>query len=166
MMAVDLEDKRARDRERKRLYREQNAERVRENARLYYKKNADEIKAKAKAKRAQNPESSRRAVKKWQEQNPEKHRRSYKNWHLKKKYGVTIEQYEAMLLQQGGVCAICKKPPVEGVCLSVDHNHQTGEVRGLLHSSCNLGIGNFEEDPQLMRNAADYIEAWQKGGKK
>lgn len=75
-------------------------------------------------------------------------------------YGITIEQHDAMLVAQGGVCAICKGPPVGiGNRLHVDHDHATGVVRGLLCSNCNTSLGKMNDDPERLRAAAAYLEA-------
>jgi hypothetical protein len=65
---------------------------------------------------------------------------------LKKKYGITDDDYDTLLASQGGRCAICSKTIGEnGRLLAVDHNHITGMVRGLLCRACNLGIGQMEK---------------------
>jgi hypothetical protein len=88
-----------------------------------------------------------------------------KNIDLKKHYGITLEQYNAMLAAQGGVCAICggvndMKDHRSGKLrnLSVDHCHSKGHVRKLLCQYCNQGLGNFRDDPKLLRKAAAYLE--------
>lgn len=82
-------------------------------------------------------------------------RKSY----LKRTYGLTLEQYDAMLASQDGVCAICGKPPSNAFVLHVDHDHVTGAIRGLLHFTCNNLLGDAEDDPVVLRNAASYVEA-------
>jgi hypothetical protein len=80
--------------------------------------------------------------------------------HLLKKYGLTIEQYVAMSEAQGGLYAICggePKPDDRGGILHVDHCHATGRVRGLLCASCNLVLGQIEDDPERARKLADYL---------
>jgi hypothetical protein len=75
-------------------------------------------------------------------------------------YGITHDQYDAMLVAQDGGCAICGNGGEQsrfGV-LHVDHDHETGRVRGLLCDSCNLSIGKFRDNPAMLRRAADYIE--------
>lgn len=76
---------------------------------------------------------------------------------LRRHYGLTVEQYDAMVVEQSGVCLICMKPPRSGKRLSVDHDHATGEVRGLLCHVCNQGLGYFYDDPELLRLAAAYL---------
>jgi hypothetical protein len=78
------------------------------------------------------------------EADPEKYARIAKNTHLLAKFNMTIEQYEQMFERQGGVCAICGRPPKKHA-LHVDHCHKTGKVRGLLCFSCNGALGWFEK---------------------
>ena len=86
-------------------------------------------------------------------ENPER----YREYELKKRYGITAEEYERRVLEQGGRCAICLEPPTEqGLC--VDHRHEDGTVRGLLCVKCNAGIGFFDDDPERLRQAADYLD--------
>lgn len=79
-----------------------------------------------------------------------------RNGYFIKKYGITLEQYEAMLAEQGGVCAICLKDDTLKR-LAVDHCHSLGTVRGLLCQSCNLSIGRMGDDPDQLRRAAAYL---------
>jgi hypothetical protein len=79
--------------------------------------------------------------------------------HLIKKYGVTLKDYDAMLISQGGECAICNKPESEekhGV-LHVDHCHKTGVVRGLLCNNCNQVLGRAMDNPETLCRAAEYL---------
>jgi hypothetical protein len=64
---------------------------------------------------------------------------------LQRKFGISLDEYDAMLKSQSGVCAICAKPCATGKRLAVDHNHKTGAVRGLLCSSCNIKLGWLEK---------------------
>ena len=82
-------------------------------------------------------------------------RKSY----LKRKYGMTVEQYDAMLKAQGGGCFICGRPPREDISLHVDHDHSTGRVRGILCFCCNNALADFKEDPQLLQKAITYLAA-------
>lgn len=63
-----------------------------------------------------------------------------------------------MLAEQRNVCAICKLPNVSDKAFAVDHCHKTGQVRGLLCSRCNLGLGLFQDDEETLREAARYVE--------
>jgi predicted metal-binding protein len=73
---------------------------------------------------------------------------------LKRRYGMSVEQYESMLELQQGVCAICSRRDA----VVVDHDHRTGKVRALLCQGCNSALGNFFDDPMLIRKAASYVE--------
>lgn len=113
--------------------------------------------ARRRADRAAHPERHRENDRRYYARN----KRKVQDYNLKKLYGLTIEQYEAMLVEQGGVCALCRKPPsgrANGGRLHVDHDHETGRVRRLLCYHCNNALGHFRDDPDLMRRAADYIE--------
>lgn len=81
---------------------------------------------------------------------------SYQRKHA---YGVSDEEYQALLLAQRGVCAICgtDQPGKGKRSFSVDHDHKTGAVRGLLCSACNVGIGFFQDSVELLRKAAAYV---------
>jgi hypothetical protein len=89
----------------------------------------------------------------------------YRNMDLKKKFDITVQQYDAMLASQNDVCAICKRS--DNVMdyrtgkprrLAVDHCHTSGHVRKLLCQQCNQGLGNFRDDAVLLRAAANYLE--------
>lgn len=83
-------------------------------------------------------------------------RRYRKNWELRKLYGITIEDYDRILCEQGGGCAICGKAAGNRK-LAVDHDHLTGEVRGILCLLCNTAIGKFGDDPERLILAALYL---------
>ena len=85
-------------------------------------------------------------------------KRADRNGHLLRKFGITIDDYECMLDEQGGGCAICGDPPPENGSLHVDHDHVTGEVRGLLCIKCNNAIGAFGENYELLLAAARYVD--------
>jgi hypothetical protein len=76
--------------------------------------------------------------------------------HIKRTYGITIDQYNAMLEAQGGGCWICSRPPKKRR-LCVDHNHKTGEIRGLLCHLCNRGLAYYRDNPELFQRAALYL---------
>jgi predicted nucleic acid-binding Zn ribbon protein len=73
-------------------------------------------------------------------------------------YGITIEEFEARLASQGNRCAICRTEEWSGKGPHVDHDHATGHVRGVLCHKCNLGLGKFNDDPELLRAAIRYLE--------
>lgn len=74
------------------------------------------------------------------------------------KYGITLDQYNAMLEQQGGGCAICGAATNKnGKALFVDHCHDTGKVRGILCYRCNTGLGSFKDNAVLVAKAVSYL---------
>jgi hypothetical protein len=75
-------------------------------------------------------------------------------WRLASKYGLTLEQFAAMEAEQGGCCLICKD---ESPQLVVDHDHETGRVRGLLCRECNLALGYLKDRPEAAVAAAEYL---------
>jgi len=75
-------------------------------------------------------------------------------------YGLTQADYDLMVAAQNGLCAICERRPSGRLC--VDHDHATRWLRFLLCRKCNIGFGHFDEDPRLLRRAADYAEFWQR----
>ena len=78
---------------------------------------------------------------------------------LKKRYGITTQDYNNMLARQRGKCGICARYRK----LVVDHNHRTGKLRGLLCSNCNTGFGLLEESPRILKRAIQYYKT-HKGG--
>ena len=92
-----------------------------------------------------------------------------KQWHIKnrprrldylleKRYGITREIYNNLLLKQNNKCKICNKENFKTRTLDVDHCHKTGRIRGLLCTSCNTGIGLFKENIQLLETAIQYLK--------
>lgn len=84
-------------------------------------------------------------------------------------YNLTIDEYDRMLTEQGGVCAICRKAPAaprpgrQKRSFPVDHDHATGGVRGILCFACNTGLGMFREDPKIFFAAMRYLEETKPG---
>lgn len=75
-----------------------------------------------------------------------------------KKFDITLEQYDTLFGAQSGVCAICGKPQANGWRLDVDHDHETGIVRGLLCRKCNQTLGMVDDDKGRLLEAALYLE--------
>lgn len=126
--------------------------------------------AKAARYRA-NPAPARARTQRWRVENPERYSatqaafrasggkaRADRKSHLKRKFGMTPEQYDEMLLAQGGGCGICRRSPRPDISLHVDHDHETGRIRGLLCFRCNNSLGDLEDDPALLWAALRYLE--------
>ena len=78
---------------------------------------------------------------------------------LKKAFGLTVEQYDAMLESQGHKCALCEsKSPGGRGRFVVDHCHESGRIRGLLCNLCNVGLGALSDSSKLLRKAISYLE--------
>ena len=77
--------------------------------------------------------------------------------HLRRTHGITIDDYEAMVVAQKGRCCICGRRPAQGKSFHIDHDHVTNRIRGLLCGSCNYGLGLFAESPARLQRAAAYV---------
>ena len=103
--------------------------------------------------------------KRWYAANKEKRKQYDYEWQLVYRYGITRNDFKAMLVNQKGVCAICKQPETQidkrtgnVKQLAVDHCHKTGKVRGLLCVHCNHGLGKFKDNVDLLKTAIIYLE--------
>jgi hypothetical protein len=96
--------------------------------------------------------------KRWKKFNPKKRAIQQRIDTNKKFYGLSQQQYENMIIEQDNRCAICEQKFTHDNIPYVDHDHITGEVRGLLHNKCNSMLGMANDDPKILRNAADYLE--------
>jgi hypothetical protein len=109
------------------------------------------------AKRRWNKSEEGRAyARQWHRDHPEAMRRQK----FKERYGITLEQYERLLEVQGGACAICKSKDIghsKHKHFSVDHDHVTGVVRGLLCNRCNVGLGSFKDNMDSLQAAIEYL---------
>ena len=103
------------------------------------------------------------ATQKWAAKNAEHVAAHARSKHLNNTYGISPEEYAKRLAAQNGLCAICRQPESsthwkgKRMMLHIDHDHATGEVRGLLCHSCNTGIGLLQESPALLLAAHAYL---------
>ncbi|WP_371872188.1 endonuclease VII domain-containing protein [Phytohabitans houttuyneae] len=99
------------------------------------------------------------ATRAWAEANPSQWERNQRRSYLRRKYGMTEADYDALLEAQGGLCAICGGPPGDsrGFRPHIDHCHKTGRVRGILCNLCNQGLGGLRDDPEILRSAIAYL---------
>jgi hypothetical protein len=152
----------------------ENPEKVKAAKRRWREKNRDRIAAEGKAKRAANREKLDAAKRAWEAANPElvsmqRTRRRIKrmntmvNSGLRYHYSVTLQNYNEILEIQEGVCAICGELRTTSRInrLVVDHDHESGELRGLLCHRCNCGLGYFGDNLANMRRAVAYLEQFQ-----
>ena len=124
----------------------------------YYLKNQERLVQEARDKRAKDPNKHKGYVYKWKSRNPDRER--IRNL---AQFGLTIEDYDAMYTKQGGVCAICQQPETSSrngkvYRLAVDHDHNTGKVRGLLCFKCNSAMGSFEKRGVPLEKVIQFLE--------
>jgi hypothetical protein len=131
-----------------------------ENRRLstqrWQKANPEKVKHTTAEYREKNRKSLRAKYTIWARNHPDVRRADW----LRFNYGITIDEYRAMLAIQNGRCAICKtdKPgSFKNKYFHVDHDHKTGEIRGLLCLKCNTAIWMMNDDPELLLAAVDYL---------
>ncbi len=107
--------------------------------------------------RAEHLEESRAYSRKYtardRADSPDKHR-AYNLKYRCKKLGITVEQHNALVVEQGETCAICGMHTKK---LVTDHNHKTGGVRGLLCDHCNWGLGHFKDNQAILKLAIEYL---------
>jgi hypothetical protein len=120
------------------------------------------------SRRAHCKDCGRQQVYAWRDANRARYDAVKRQHDLRKHYGISQAEYEALLAAQGGVCAICgdTDPGRGGRGLggqrryfAVDHNHTTGSVRGLLCDRCNRVLGRVDDTPDLLRRMAAYLES-------
>lgn len=131
---------------------------AREVAKQQLEARRDEINAQKRERYAADPETHRRRSNDYAKANPE----AMMDKQYQRYYGLTLAEYEAMVAERDGLCDICHRPETltqKGRVkrLSVDHDHDTGAVRGLLCSACNRALGFLGDDPERVATAAAYL---------
>ena len=91
-------------------------------------------------------------------QNPKRFARYRRAKGLRDNYGISLEKYQEIFEAQNGVCAICHRQPNPNKSLAVDHDHETGVVRGLLCDNCNLMLGLSKDSPLILEAAIRYLQ--------
>lgn len=133
-------------------WRKKNPDKVKEgNAEQYRKNRERDIKRKQKWY-AKNTERGRESGRRWARNNKEKLRAL----RIKKDYGISVEEYNSLIVGAGTLCPICRKSFGE-IPPCIDHDHSTGKIRGVICRRCNLGIGLFKESIDAFLNAVEYL---------
>lgn len=140
-----------------RKWEKENPERTKEMQRESRKRCRDRVRASNRASYRRHKEARTEYSRKMYNTNPDV-KKSKKDgdrkWRLKTKYGLTVEQFDEMLLSQKGHCALCAKPMSKPI---IEHCHKTGIIRGLVHQQCNAMIGMAQDDPEVLRSAIVYL---------
>lgn len=115
--------------------------------------------AASRARQQANPEAARIRRQRHKDKLGDVYKRREYGYHLRKKYGITVEDYDAMLKSQGGQCAICRDAKIwkQKRSLVVDHCHKTGKVRGLLCNQCNTAVGHLSDCKENAMRLFEYL---------
>ena len=142
--------------ERQKKWREAHREQVRKINRDWYRAHQAEQSERVRLDRLANPEKYRQRYRAYKD----KHAQHWRSWKLRHEYGIDIEEYDQILEVQRGVCAICHRTgsSKRRTRLVVDHDHETGKVRGLLCDGCNRALGLLKDNADVLRSAAEYVE--------
>jgi hypothetical protein len=108
--------------------------------------------------RAKMPEHLKKPRKQIMAEWNARNRDYYANYWLLSAYGITLAEYNVIFSSQSGLCKICNGEQQSGRRLSVDHDHETGRIRGLLCIKCNSFIGMAQENPDILHRAIEYLE--------
>jgi hypothetical protein len=127
-------------------------EKMRIRARELYRLNHAHRIAKQREKRAKNREAINANMRKYQRANRDK----FYEYNAANRFGVKRAEIQA-IRSTSAVCEICGDPPEAKRRLAIDHNHQTGKLRGMLCHTCNLGLGAFKDDVLRIHKAAMYL---------
>jgi len=118
----------------------------------WYRANREAVIAKVKRWQQENKDVVNARNKAYREANP----LAMRQYHLRRTFGIEITDYERLLERQGGGCAICGRPPKK-TSLHVDHDHESGVMRGLLCVGCNNALGQFRDSTDLLARASSYL---------
>ena len=143
--------------ERNKVYREANRDKLSSSNTEYFQENKIIIQAKRKEYYQRHPEKYREIHKKYREN----HREECLSASRKSKYGIDSIEYNQLAESQNNVCAICGNPPKYNKTLDIDHDHATNKTRALLCRHCNMGLGHFNDQPELLEKAAQYLRRFQ-----
>lgn len=145
----------------RRWYR-RNKERVLESKRKWRKANPDAERLSSARRRVRNPEKARATGRSWRIRNKEKDTAASRAGYLRRKYGLSLESYTQLFLQQGGSCAICAEELIlfgrGRKSAHLDHSHASGKVRAFLCGACNKTLGLVKESKQVLSRMIDYLE--------
>jgi membrane-associated HD superfamily phosphohydrolase len=148
-------------------WREKNPEKTKESSKKSREKNREKMLERTREWRKKNPNKIEEYSKKYRKIHREERKEDCRKYHQNHKdleinqrrlreYGITEDEFKYLLKKQDGRCAICKNNLISKIC--IDHNHVTGEVRGLLCNPCNMALGLLKDDIIVLTNALKYLE--------
>lgn len=144
-------------------YREwnrRNKDRVNESKRKRYRINHENALERRRAYYSLNKEKINAKSREHYRQNKELHKVRQRKYGLKRKYGITHDEYLLLLESQGGRCAMCQTDEPRGQynTFHIDHCHETGKIRGLLCHACNTGLGLIGDNVENLERAIEYLK--------
>ncbi len=137
-----------------RAWRQANVEKVRAARARYVEKNPERERERIKLQNATRKDYRRQ----WYQENKDRLAKVARERNILVKYGLTQAEWDAIFVQQGSCCSICKTSRSGGGGWATDHCHTNGHVRGILCNDCNLTLGLMRDEPDRLRAAADYLE--------
>lgn len=151
------------------MWRLNNPDKAKESIKKWIENNRDRKRQADKENHAANREERNKKRKEWALRNPEKNKASYLRWHkenkhrdrnnrLLREYGITLEMFNDIFASQNHSCAICLSTHSgNGRGFHIDHDHLTGNVRGILCHHCNTMIGLAKDNKEILSNAINYL---------
>ena len=133
-------------------YRDKKKEEINKRRKEYRQNNKNKIAERDKQYRLKNKDKYRAKSAEWYKANKDR----AKNYHFLRRYNISLDDYNRMVIEQDGKCWTCSVKAEDEV-LVVDHNHLTGEVRGLLCHKCNTGLGLFRDNQGYLLKAVEYL---------
>lgn len=122
-------------------------EKIRKHHQEYRKNNVDYLRQKDREKRERNKKNGVTSAR-----------------HRKAMYGLSPQEFDRLYKECGGLCTICRELNDRRLLLEVDHDHESGVIRGLLCGPCNRAIGLFHDRPELLISALNYLLKYKKLG--
>ena len=151
-------------------YRKRHREKIRQydkehagERKLYFKEYYKENMEKKKQHYKQNYEDHKEEIRQRHKRYKEEHKKELRQHFVQKKYGLSPEEYDAMLKAQDNKCAICKKQFKDTKHIHIDHDHTTGKVRGILCSYCNTMLGMAHDNLEILQEGINYLKRHNNG---
>ena len=142
--------------QRKRWYKKHREEQL-HRTREWYQKNKKKMSEHSKAYAMENKDKIAERKHNYHQKYYQERKLIYKDRKLKYQYGISLKDFEYLLVKQGSQCAICGNPLLDKTTV-IDHDHLSGKIRGILCRLCNIGLGSFLDNPYVLNKAREYLE--------